>query len=233
MNIKNKVIIVTGASEGIGKAIALRLAKEKVKLALIARNQKKLGLVTKEIIKLGSEAKSYSCDITKTKELITTVNKIKSDFNQINILINNAGIWHKTGSLTNLSSEKITKVINTNLTGLIQLTNLVLKELPQTEESAIINISSKSGTIAQAGQSVYTASKYGVKGFTDVLKLDLKGIIRVAGVYQSGTNTDMFTKAGETFSTEKFTDPNDLADVIAYMLMLPKKIWLNEVHINY
>ena len=101
------------------------------------------------------------------------------------------------------------------------------------EGSAIINVISKSGIMVQAGQTVYTASKYGMKGFTDVLRIDTKeDPIHVAGVYQSGTNTKMFAKAGEEFSTERFTEPNDLADVVVFMLTRPSKIWLNEIHVD-
>jgi NADP-dependent 3-hydroxy acid dehydrogenase YdfG len=88
--------------------------------------------------------------------------------------------------------------------------------------------------VAQAGQSVYTASKYGVRGFTEVLKVDLKDTnVKVAGVYQSGTNTNMFKKAGDDFSTDNFTNPADLADLIAYILSRPEKIWLHDVQIDH
>jgi len=87
--------------------------------------------------------------------------------------------------------------------------------------------------VEQEGQSVYTASKYGVRRFTEVFELDLKDTnIKVADVYQSGTNTKMFEKAGDNFSTNKFTNPSDLADVIAYMLARPDKIWLHDVRIE-
>jgi len=101
-------------------------------------------------------------------------------------------------------------------------------------ETAIINIISKSGIVAQLGQSVYTASKYGMKGFTDVLREDTKSEpIRIGAVYQSGTATQMFAKAGDDFPVENFTNPDDLADVVVFMLSRPAKIWLNEVQVVY
>jgi NADP-dependent 3-hydroxy acid dehydrogenase YdfG len=124
-------------------------------------------------------------------------------------------------------------VIATNLSALIHTTRLLLPTLRTRDEAAIINVISKSWITAQEGQSVYTASKYGVHGFTEVLKTDLKNTnIKVAGVYQSGTNTKMFEKAWEGFSTENFTNPSDLADVIAYMLSRPDKIRLHDVRIE-
>ncbi len=92
---------------------------------------------------------------------------------------------------------------------------------------------SKSGVLAQAGQSVYTASKYGVRGFTDVLKEDLKSSnIKVAGIYQSGTKTNMFAKVDEDVNTDSLTRPEDLADVVAFMLQQPKNIWLHDVRVG-
>lgn len=124
-----------------------------------------------------------------------------------------------------ISNKIIDDVINTNLLGLIKITNLVMSNLLKQKDSVIINISSKSGVTAQSGQSIYTASKWGVRGFTEVLKEDLKDKeIRIAGVYQSGTNTKMFKKAGEIVPNDKFTNPTDLANIICYMLSLPEKI---------
>ncbi len=235
MNLKNKVIVITGASDGIGRQIALRLAKENVKLALIARDKEKLRDVSKEAKKLVAEnVKTYSCDICETSKLEKTIKTIISDFGSVDILINNAGIWQKLMPVDELTEEVVDNVIKTNLLGLIHTTRLLLPALREREEAAIINIVSKSGVVAQKGQAVYTASKYGVKGFTEVLKEDLKGSkIRVAGIYQSGTNTKMFEKAGEDFSADKFTDPADLADVIAYILSRPEKIWIHDVCVEY
>lgn len=235
MNLKNKTIVITGASDGIGKQISLRLAKEGTNLALIARDKNRLDEVKAEVIKSGAlDAKVYSCDVRNTSELTKTVGKIITDFKMVDILINNAGVWQKLGQLDEIESEVIDEVISTNLSALIHTTKLFLPYLKARDEAAIINVSSKSGVIAQEGQSVYTASKYGVRGFTEVLQLDLKDTnIKVAGLYQGGINTQMFAKTGDKFPIERFTEPADLADVVAYMLSLPKKIWLSEVRVEH
>lgn len=235
MILLGKIAVVTGASDGIGKQISLRLAKEKVKLALIGRDRARLAETEKEAIKLGaSQVGIYCCDIRKINDLKNTVNKIVSDFKNINILLNVAGIWQKMGPLDQVDESTIDDVIQTNLTVVIHITRLFLPYLKQQDNAAIINVSSKSGVVAQLGQSVYTASKYGVSGFTESLKADLKGSnIRVAGVYQSGTNTKLFAKAGDNPPVEKFTNPADLADVIVYMLSRPKQIWLHDVRVEY
>ncbi len=235
MNISNKIIVITWASDGIGKEIALRLATEKATIVCIARNEAKLTSVCEQAIANGaSNAHAYICDISDTQQLAQTVETIITDLWHIDILINNAGLWHKAWPLTGIDTATIDAVIQTNLLWLIHCTRLFLPALESRDEAAIINISSKAWVVAQEWLSAYSASKYWVRGFTDVLKEDLKwSSVRVAWVYQSGTNTQMFNKTGEDFPIQKFTDPADLADVIAYMLMLPDKIWLHDVRVAY
>src|SRR3989338_2504945 len=227
MKLKNKVVVITGASDGIGKQIALRLARESCKLALIARDKKRLSKVAKDAKKLGAiDAKFYACDIRQTDTLEESIKSIICDFGVVDILINNAGVWQKIMPVDKIPKDLVDDVIETNLSALIHITRLLLPMLRTRDEAAIVNISSKSGVVAQEGQSVYTASKYGVRGFTEVLKIDLKDTnIKVAGLYQGGTNTKMFEKTGENFPTEKFTNPSDLAEVITFMLARPDKIW--------
>lgn len=238
MQIKGKTIIVTGASEGIGRSIALSLAKKGANVALVARNQEQLANVLNEVIKLGSsDSKLYVCDIQDLRAIQSTAKKIITDYgNSLIGLINNAGIWQKKAQLDAIPDSEIQEVIQTDLTGLIHFTKNLIPHFRTVTEAGIINISSRSGITAQAGQAIYTAAKWGVKGFTQVLKEDLADTnIHVAGVYQGGTNTQMFNKAGEGFSAEKlagFIPADALGDVIANMLSLPSQIWLSEVHVE-
>lgn len=235
MNLKGKIAIITGASEGLGKQVALKLAKEKVLLALIARNKEKLDEAKKEAEKLGSsKVIGYPCDIRDTQQIKTTIQKINVDFGKVDILLNIAGIWQKLNLLEDIPENEIDSVIKTDLMGMVHITRLVLPILKEQKEAIIINDSSKSGITAQPGQSVYSAAKWGVRGFTEVLKEDLKGTnVRVAGIYQGGTNTGMFDKAGEHFDQEKFIKSEDLADVIIFMLSRPPKIWLHDARVEY
>jgi NADP-dependent 3-hydroxy acid dehydrogenase YdfG len=235
MQLQNKIAVVTGASDGIGKQVALKLAEKGVKLALIARNKTNLESVKKETVKLGSpKVGVYPCDIKNTKELENIVNKIIADFKKVDILLNIAGIWQKINPIEKINPQEVDDVIQTNLIGLIHCTQLLMPYLKKQKEAIIVNVSSVSGVEAKVGQSVYGASKYGVKGFTDVLKVDLKGSnVRVGGIYQAGTNTQMFNKGGDNFPIEKFTNPADLADVIVFMLSRPAKIWLHEIRVEY
>jgi len=235
VDIKNKVAVVTGASDGLGKQISLKLAKEGASLALVARNEEKLNEVKKEAEKLGSpKVICYPCDIQDKEQIKKTVQKIEVDFNEVQILLNIAGIWQKLNLLEDIPEGEVDSVINSDLTGMIHMTRLMLPILKRQDEAIIINDSSKSGVTAQPGQSVYTAAKWGVRGFTEVLKEDLKDTnVRVAAIYQGGTDTEMFNKTGEHYNQEKFIKPEELANVIIFMLTRPSGIWLHDVRVEH
>jgi len=236
MNLKDKTVVVTGASDGIGREVSLKLAKEGVALALIARNEEKLNEVKNKCLELGSpKTEGYICDISDNEKVKETVNKILVDFKSVDILLNIAGIWQKLNLLENIPDEEIDSVIDIDLKGMIYVTKPLLKYFKEEDKEAIIlNVSSRSGITAQEGQNVYTAAKWGVTGFSESLKADLKGSkIRVATVFQGGTNTEMFNKAGEHFDQGRLIKPEDLADVIVFMLSRPPQIWLHDVRVEY
>ncbi|WP_366140294.1 SDR family oxidoreductase [uncultured Roseobacter sp.] len=218
----------------LGGHICLKLAAAGCTLAVLGRNAERLAQVRDEVRAAGAAAAwTYSCDMQNSGEIAATAHQILVDLSAVDVLINNAGVWHKTGPLDEISDEMVAAILQTNLTGTIQLTRALLPALRSRDEAAIVNVISKSGVVAQAGQSVYTASKYGMRGFTEVLKADeADSGLRVAGLYQSGTNTGMFAKAGEDVPNHIFTEPEDLADVVVFMLSRPPKLWMHEVRIE-
>jgi NAD(P)-dependent dehydrogenase (short-subunit alcohol dehydrogenase family) len=234
MQLKGKVVLVTGGSDGIGKHICLKLAAEGCRLAILGRNHDRLDAVATEALARGAaEVRSYSVDLTEPSALEAAAQVILGDFGAVDILINNAGVWHKAGPLDTIEADMLLTTVQTNLTAVMQLTRHLLPSLRAQSEAAILNVVSKSGVVAQAGQSVYTATKYGLRGFTDVLKEDEAGTgVRVAGLYQSGTNTGIFAKAGEEVPTHIFTEPDDLAEVVVFMLSRPPKLWMHDVRIE-
>ncbi len=234
MQLKGKTVIVTGGSDGIGRHICLKLAAEGCRIAILGRNVARLEAVVAETLALGApEARAYTVDFMDARAVATTAEQIVAEFGGVDILINNAGIWHKAGPLDSIDADMLVATVQTNLTALMQLTRHVLPSLRDRDEAAVLNVASKSGVIAQAGQSVYSATKYGVRGFTDVLKIDeADSGVRVAGLYQSGTNTGMFAKASEDVPNQIFTEPEDLAEVVIFMLSRPPKLWMHEVRVE-
>lgn len=226
-----RTILITGASDGIGKSIAHKLSEQKDNLILFGRDADKLETVANDCKANGSEVATYAFDLCDYEKRQAVVEEVTSK-QPIDMLINNAGVWHKVGDLASLTEDKIQEIITTNLTSQILLTRQLLKQMRSREGAMVLNIISKSALVPQVGQTAYTASKYGMKGFTDVLREDTKDEpIRIGAVYQAGTATDMFTKAGDDFPIERFTNPDDLADVVVFMLSRPEKLWINEIHI--
>ncbi len=226
MIVKDKVVLVTGASEGIGLEVAKKIAESGAKVIGVSRNI--------ESGKFESNFEKVNCDVSRVSDIKNLVDHIKEKYGQLDAVINNAGIWQKLSGLEDVADARIDELIDTNLKGVLFLTKYTMSLLKKQPEALLVNIVSRSGVIAQAGQSVYTASKYGVRGFTDVLREDLKDSnVHVMAVFQAGTNTQMFKKAGDDFPVEKFTEASDLASQIVNAINSPTKLWVNELHVNY
>ncbi len=222
-----KRVVITGASDGIGRELA-KLLYDKYQVVLCGRDAARLKAVSEEC----SGAEYYAFDLNDSDSRKKAVEGILND-GEVDVLINNAGIWQKIGDLETIDDRVVTDVITTNLISQILFTKMFLPVMRNKAGASIINVITKSGITAQEGQSVYSASKWGMRGFTDVLRNDLKDDpIRVGAIYQSGTNTKFFEKTGETFTTDKFTNPKDIADAIMYMLSRPKHMWINEMRIE-
>lgn len=234
MDLTGKRVVVTGGSDGIGRHICLKLAAAGCHLAIMGRNEKRLaGVVAEASINTAITAKAYSADFMDLDAVRSAASQILADFGDIDILVNNAGVWHKAGPLDTISDDTLLKTVQTNLTATMVLTRKLLPSLRIQTDAAVLNVISKSGVVAQSGQSVYSATKYGMRGFTDVLKEDeAETGVRVAGLYQSGTNTGMFAKAGEEVPNHIFTEPDDLADVVVFMLSRPPKLWMHDVRVE-
>lgn len=232
MKLEKKRIVITGASDGIGRSIACKLAQLNVSLVLLGRDSEKLNSVKDLCEKAGSDVAVHAFDLNDTHARNNAVDEIFSG-GSVDILINNAGIWHASTPLEALDPELIESVIATNLTSQILLTRSFLGTMKD-RDTAIINLVSTAGIQGRAGRTAYAASKYGMRGFTESLREETKELpIRIGAVFQSGINTQMFAKAGEKMQLDKYSDPDDLADIIIFMLTRPAKIWLNEVHVTY
>jgi len=230
MNLKDKIAFITGGSEGLGKATAENLSREGAKVALVARNLENLRRVAK---KIGRNAYPLACDVTKPGEVKKVVNQVIKKFGRIDIIINCAGAWHKKNSLEKISDDEIQTIIDVNLKGVINVTKYTLPILKENKESYIVNISSHSGVKAKLHQSVYCGAKFGVRGFTEALKLELKETnIKVVGFYPSGMNTQMFQKAGETFSSKDFMKTTDIAEIIKFVITRSGNIHLEELWVD-
>ena len=171
--VQNKVVLVTGASRGIGKAIATSFAKAGAHVAFTYLSSVEKGeALEKELLSFGIKAKGYRSDASQYDESEELVEAVLADFQTIDILINNAGIT-KDGLLMRMSEEQWDEVINTNLRSAFNLTKAVQKPMLKARSGSIINMSSVVGVKGNAGQSNYAASKAGLIGFTKSIAAEL------------------------------------------------------------
>jgi 3-oxoacyl-[acyl-carrier protein] reductase len=164
-NLEGKTAFVSGASQGIGRACALTLAKMGARLALAARNEEKLEAVVAEINAAGGQAKAFVMDVSNEASILATAKAAIAHFGSVDILVNNAGITRDT-LLLRMKRADWDAVMTTNLTGAFLLTQAVLNPMLRARWGRIINVSSVVGRVGQAGQANYAASKAGLIGFT-------------------------------------------------------------------
>ena len=172
MNLKDKIVLVTGASKGIGKNISITLAKEGAIVVLASRNKEMLEKVQEEIHSSGGKATVIPADISKEKEILNLFSNIRDQFGRLDILINNAAALI-TGGMLDFSLKDYDKIMDTNLRGLFMCCQQALKLMLPRKSGYIINISSVVGFKGYAGQSAYTASKHGVMGITKSLAAEV------------------------------------------------------------
>ncbi len=164
-SLTGKIALVTGASQGIGRACAIELAKAGATVALAARNAEKLEAVAAEITAAGGTAKAYTLDVSSEESIKTGAKAVLADYGAVHILVNNAGIT-KDGLAMRMKLADFDDVIRTNLTGSFLLTQAVISSMMKARWGRIINITSVVGQTGAAGQANYAASKAGLIGLT-------------------------------------------------------------------
>lgn len=163
--VTGRVALVTGASQGIGRACALALAEAGAHIALAARNEEKLTSVAKEIESKGGQAATFRMDVSNEEDVKKAVKAAIERFGKIEILVNNAGVTRDT-LLMRMKREDWDSVIQTNLSGAFFTTQAVIGSMLRPRWGRIINVTSVFGQTGQAGQANYSASKAGLIGFT-------------------------------------------------------------------
>ncbi|HAI76903.1 MAG TPA: 3-oxoacyl-[acyl-carrier-protein] reductase [Microscillaceae bacterium] len=171
--LENKVALVTGASKGIGKAIALKFAEQGAQVAFTYLSSVEKGQALEaELQAKGVKAKGYRSDASDYKAAEDLANQVVADFGQLDVLVNNAGIT-KDGLLMRMSEEQWDAVMQVNLKSVFNLTKAVMRQMMKQRNGSIINLTSVVGIRGNAGQANYAASKAGIIGFTKSVALEL------------------------------------------------------------
>lgn len=197
MDLKDKVVLITGASRGIGAATAIIAGREGAKVIINYNNSREeANKVVQSIKASGGDAVAIKADVADPKQIKNLINQLIKTYGQIDVLINNAGIL-EWGYFTKLTPEQIDKQIDVNFRGLVHATHLVLPRMQERKDGVIINIASGLGKHGMAMASVYSATKFAVLGFTQALAGEvIKSNIRVYAVCPGQTATEMGDFAG-------------------------------------
>lgn len=226
-DLKNKNALITGAGKGIGKAIAIALAKEGVNVILVARTQSDVDQLSTEISAFGVKTLALSADVSDINSINTAVEKALAEFKTIDILINNAGIA-AFGKFLDLEPAAWEKIIQVNLMGTYYATRAVLPNMIERQTGDIINISSTAGLNGNALTSAYSASKFAVLGLTDSLMQEMrKHNIRVTALTPSTVATDMAKDLNLTDGNpDKVMQSEDIAELIVAQLKLNRRVFI-------
>lgn len=214
MNIKGKTALVTGASRGIGRAIALELAHHGIKrLLLLARDYQRLQVVATEVEGLGVEAVILALDLSQPVEVNIAIARAWRDHGPIDLLVNCAGVAYQVpflqSKLSNVQAE-----ISINLVGMYTMTHLVARRMATQRQGTIVNVSSLMGKVAAPTMATYSATKFAILGFTQALRGELMDHnIRVVALLPSLTTTDM-TRELDWFRWVVPTTPQKVAQAL-------------------
>ncbi|NLY84836.1 MAG: 3-oxoacyl-[acyl-carrier-protein] reductase [Tissierellia bacterium] len=240
MDLANKVALITGGSRGIGKEIALELARNGANVAItFVSNEVKAQEVIDEIGTLGIKAIAIKADVSKEEEVQQMIKKVEEEFESVDILVNNAGVT-KDNLLIRMKEEEWDQVMNVNLKGTFLCTKAVSRMMMKKRYGKIINITSVVGITGNVGQGNYSASKAGVIGFTKSMARELASRgIRVNAVAPGFIETDMTDVLKEDIKEAmlksiplgNFGKPKDIANAVAF-LASPKSDYITGQVIN-
>lgn len=220
-----RVAVVTGASRGIGRAIALRLARDGRHVVLISRSEGPLSEVKSQIESAGGAASFIACDIADTKAFEQTIARVIDERGRLDILVNNAGIT-KDGLALRMSDEDWDAVLDTNLKSAFVACRTAARAMMKNRFGRIVNIGSTSGVVGNAGQANYAAAKAGLIGLTKSLARELGGKGITANVVAPGfIETDMTAglpdeikqKVQDAMAIKRLGTADDIAAAVAYV----------------
>ena len=200
----NKTVVVSGASGGLGFAISkLLIEKYGCKIIGIARNENKL-LAAKESLGENSDKFSYRLfDVSERNNWINFKNELINNSIKVDVLINNAGFMLPFKKFEKYTDDEIDEIIKTDFASVVIATKTLMPLIKQSETPAIVNVSSAAGLCAIVGESLYCATKFAVRGFTETLQQDYKKQIYVGGIYPGFIKTDILSRQVKDAKNDK------------------------------
>lgn len=238
-SLKNKIVLITGASAGIGAACAKAFAEQGAKLILNARREERINELSAALIKeYGTEIKKMILDIRDYSMIKESFNSLPDEWKKVDILINNAGLAKGTDKIQDASVEEWEEVIDTNIKGLLYITREVLPHMIERESGHIINLGSVAGREVYIGGNIYCATKFAVNAISKAIRADcLDKKIKVSSVDPGMVETEFSIvrfhgdkeKAKKVYEGLQPLTPEDIADAVLYCATRPPHVNINEI----
>lgn len=231
-----KTALITGASRGIGKEVAIGLARESYKAILIARSEEKLNQTKSEIDKIAGgkkelEAEIHPVDISDFDKIKYVIRKIIAENKKIDVLVNNAGIW-RDGSV-DLPVEEYKNVLDINVVAPYVILKEVIPQMKKQKSGYIFNVSSRAGTYGFPTSGTYVSSKFALNGMNESIYRELAEYnIKTTALCPSYVNTDMAEEVGPTIGPEEMIQPKDIMKTINWLLSLSSSVYIKDVVIE-
>lgn len=227
-----KNIVITGASRGIGKAIALRFSKENFNIFIFGRDEKELKKVKSEIEKNNAYCEYFIGNVADQSFVKNSIEQILIKQKRIDILINNAGIaiFKK---FVDTTLEDFKNQIDTNVFGVFNFTKAVIENMIENKNGTVINIVSQAGKSGFDFGTTYSATKHAVMGFSKSLMLEVRKFdVRIITVCPGSTDTEMIKNSPIHKNNKQFLSPNDIAEITLSIVKLPQSALVSDLEIR-
>lgn len=235
--IEGKIIIITGASSGMGEAAARHLAAQGARVVLGARRAERIEAIAAEITDAGGKAIAVSTDVTRREDLVRLVEAAVETYGRIDVLINNAGVM-PLSPIDRLKIDEWDQMIDVNLKGVLYGVAAALPRMTAQKSGHIINLSSVAGHKLFPGSAIYSATKFGVRAFSEGLRQELKPYnIRTTNISPGAVQTELLEhiseadiqKANQDFVGEVGVPADSFARIAAFVIAQPEELDVNEV----
>jgi short-subunit dehydrogenase len=229
-----KISVISGGTSGLGLEIAMLLVKAGKNVMILGRNAARLTSAAARLKKTAGNlaVESMICNIGNEEDIKALGEFLTENSYSVEYLFNNAGVGLFTKA-QNSTSHLVDTIFEASLKGMILLTSEILRLTPMEEELTIVNIMSTSALVGRAEETIYCAAKWGARGYTEALRVELKGTKRnIIGVYPGGMRTDFWKIPGQNRDITIFMDPAEVAEKVVNAVIVTDKLFVTDITIN-